>query len=145
MVQAVAAAPVRIVRLRRETPEQWNRALQRAIAEALDVLTEPQSGRTFVESGTTPGIVYEVTEHGCSCKAGQNGVPCKHRACLLAQLGILPLDTEPESASASAPTVRRCSWYAGAGLVEQWGVSAPIGALTCPDCGGSGIAAPLAA
>jgi hypothetical protein len=114
MVQAVAAAavPVRIVRLRRETPEQWNRALQRAIEEALDVLTEPQSGRTFVESGTIPGI--------------------------------LPLDTEPESA-ASTPTVRRCSWCAGAGLVEQWGVSAPIGALTCPDCGGSGIAAPLAA
>src|SRR5262245_42113583 len=79
---------------RQETPQQWNRALARALADALDVLTEPTSGATFVESATEPGTIYAVTTSSCTCKAGGRGIPCKHRACLLAQMGILPLDDD---------------------------------------------------
>lgn len=92
MVTAVAQ-PMR----KQETPEQWNRALQRAISEALDVFTEVGTGATFVESSSVPGTLYRVTVDGCSCPAGARGLVCKHRAALAAQLGLLPLD-EPEAA-----------------------------------------------
>ena len=142
MVQAVAAAvPVRIVRRRRETPEQWYWALERALAEALDLLTEPRSGRTFVESGTTPGVLYEVTQRGCSCKAGESGLPCKHRACLLAQLGVLPLDADPAPAVVAIPATREiaCLFCYGTGRIpnlhrEQF--------EPCSMCGGAGRFAP---
>jgi len=69
----------------------WERALQRAILEALDVLVEPLSGQAFVESATHPGTLYAVSAHTCTCPAGERGLICKHRACYLAQIGELPL------------------------------------------------------
>jgi hypothetical protein len=142
MVQAVAAAPVRIVRPRRiaETPQRWQTALDRALENALDVLIEPVSGEAFVESACKPGTLYAVTRTTCTCPAGVAGDPvCQHRAAYRCQMGELPLEAVPV-----AP-VRRCSWCAGAGQIEQWGVGGPIGSQTCPDCGGGGIAESLAA
>jgi hypothetical protein len=70
---------------------RWQRALDRALANALDVLIEPISGEAFVESATKPGTLYQVTATLCTCTAGQKGFPCQHRACYLAQIGELPL------------------------------------------------------
>jgi hypothetical protein len=71
--------------------QRWARALNRALLQGLDVLTEPLSGETFVESSRTPGVVYRVSPESCSCAAGSHGQPCAHRAALLAQLGELAL------------------------------------------------------
>jgi SWIM zinc finger len=93
--------------------QQWTRALNRAITDALDVLIEPISGEAFVESASNPGTLYIVTASTCSCPAGERGGICKHRAALLAQMGELP--TEP------APAIREI----------------PI--IECPDCCGGGV------
>jgi SWIM zinc finger len=74
---------------------RWQTALNRAIADALDVLIEPISGEAFVESGSNPGILYVVTAYTCSCPAGAKGIPCKHRACYLAMIDEMPLDPAP--------------------------------------------------
>ena len=38
-------------------------------------------GGFFVESRTSPGVVYRVsTVHGCGCAAGVKGTPCWHQA-----------------------------------------------------------------
>jgi hypothetical protein len=76
--------------------QRWQAALNRAIAEAVDILVEPISGEVFCESSTRPGTLYVVSRTSCTCKAGQQGVPCKHRASLLAQLGELPLNPDPD-------------------------------------------------
>jgi hypothetical protein len=75
--------------------QRWQAALKRAIAEAVDILVEPISGEVFCESSTRPGTLYAVSRTSCTCKAGQQGVPCKHRACFLAQLGELSLEPDP--------------------------------------------------
>src|SRR5690349_3957740 len=108
---------------------RWQRALDRALANALDVLIEPISGEAFVESATKPGTLYQVSATSCSCKAGQKGMPCQHRACYLAQIGELPLDeTNETSALAVRPgdylDVRSCTMVTitrdGANLAATW-------------------------
>ncbi len=34
----------------------------------------------IIASVSTLGRLYTVTETGCTCKAGQNGYPCKHQS-----------------------------------------------------------------
>jgi hypothetical protein len=75
--------------------QRWQRALDRALAEGLDVLTCPATGETFVESGSKPGTLYMVSRTSCTCPAGQWGGICKHVACYLAQLGEIPVDAPP--------------------------------------------------
>jgi hypothetical protein len=103
--------------------KRWAKALERAIAEALDVLVEPISGEAFVESAGRPGVLYHVSAHTCSCPAGQKGQICKHRACYLAQIGELPLE----------PTLVDCVACCGCG-VQDYGRYA----LPCETCGGIG-------
>src|SRR3954447_15206284 len=88
---------------------RWQRALDRALANALDVLIEPISGEAFVESATNPGTLYQVTATSCTCPAGQAGIPCQHRACYLAQTGELAID-------GMAP-VENCPDCHGAGVI----------------------------
>jgi SWIM zinc finger len=77
------------------------------------MLIEPRSGEAFVESASQPGVLYRVSRDACTCLAGQHGVPCKHRAALLAQFGELPLP-EREPASVECPTCFGKGWgYAG--------------------------------
>jgi len=75
--------------------QRWSRALDRAIADGLDVLTCEATGQWFVESASRSGTVYEVSRTRCTCPAGRWGGICKHMACLLAQLGELPIDAPP--------------------------------------------------
>lgn len=74
--------------VQKESPERWTSALDRAIAEALDVYISTD-GTAFVESASRPGLLYIVTRESCTCPAGDKGRPCKHRACFLAQIGEL--------------------------------------------------------
>ena len=104
----------------------WEGALQRALDCALDVVCEPISGACFIESASEPGKLYAVSAQMCSCPAGQRGIPCKHRACYLAQIGELLL---PE-------TVRCISCTNG--RIQEWTCGHPSGFVNCDVCGGSG-------
>jgi len=112
---------VQMQQTRPTTESQWGRALDRALSEGLDVLVEPISGEAFVESATRPGTLYAVSAFSCSCPAGQRGIPCKHRACYMAQIGVLALDPEPDPAGpALAPIASRpCFWCNGSGRVPN--------------------------
>ena len=68
--------------------KRWNAALDRAISNALDVLVATD-GAAFVESASTPGLLYAVSRETCTCPAGQASQICQHRACYLAQIGEL--------------------------------------------------------
>lgn len=86
---------------------RWQSALDRAINEAVDILVEPVSGEVFSESTSKPGTLYVVTRETCTCAAGRNGQPCKHRAAFLAQLGELPLEPEPAGVTFSGNSDRQ--------------------------------------
>jgi hypothetical protein len=117
----------------RTEAQRWQAALERAIDEALDVLIEPISGEAFIESATHPGTLYAVSAMSCSCPAGQKGQICKHRACYLATIGELPLDSEPDPQAPIALTAPD-----GARLiVDRGGALRPIDLL---DDGGAAIA-----
>jgi hypothetical protein len=117
---------------RKSEAQKWAKALERAIAEALDVLVEPISGEAFVESATRPGILYHVSAQTCSCPAGQKGQICKHRACYLAQIGELPL--EPETLIVMhVPALVDCAACNGCGSVY-----ANSGGWKCEVCQGRG-------
>ena len=140
---------VQLQETRPVSAEQWQKALTRAIDEALDVLIEPISGEAFVESATTPGTLYQVSASSCSCPAGQRGLVCKHRAAYLFQIGEIPVDIVSigycEHGAPAGAFCGRCQSHVVPcssctnGKTEEWGVSGPIGSTPCTVCGGSGI------
>ncbi len=104
--------------IRRATPQRWQAALQRALAEGIQVRQLAGSGAWVATSGSDPAVAYLVSAQGCECQAGEHGDPtCKHRAAFWHAQGVLDLEPEP----AAAPVV-----------------AAPTPA-TCPACGGNGF------
>ena len=120
-------------RNRQATPERWQKAAQRAIAEGVRVFQVAGSGQWVANSGSDPNAAYEVAvtgnvAHGCTCLAGLNDDPvCKHRAAFYLMIGSLSIDPEPEppAPAAPAPICFRCRGN-DAG---------------CPVCQGAGVAA----
>jgi hypothetical protein len=53
------------------------RLLTKAVGDG--VRLEEEGGVTYATSSSGSGR-YRVDEHGCACKAGENGLWCKHRA-----------------------------------------------------------------
>ncbi|MDP9359250.1 MAG: hypothetical protein M3R02_28990 [Chloroflexota bacterium] len=118
MVQTAIRRPVR-----RATPERWQGALRRALAEGVQVRQLAGSGAWIATSGTDAASAYLVTGDSCECQAAEHGDPiCKHRASFWHAQGALHLDPEPDAAPVVAVVV-----------VE------PAPAATCPTCGGNGI------
>ncbi len=111
MVQTIIRRPVR-----RATPERWQAALRRAIAEGIQVRQLAGSGAWIATSGSDTTAASLVSVNGCECQAGEYGDPvCKHRAAYWHALGALDLESEP----AATP--------------------APAASATCPGCGGNGF------
>jgi hypothetical protein len=81
---------------RHATPERWQAALKRAIAEGVQVRQLSGSGQWIATSGSREQVAYEVDGDGCSCEAAMlGGDPvCKHRALYWFVVGVL--DPEPE-------------------------------------------------
>lgn len=114
MVQAVVTP---------STTYRWQAALDRAVANAIDVLVATD-GSAFVESASTPGLLYAVSRESCSCPAGTSGQICQHRACYLAQIGEL----QPQSAdritffgNSDRQEVRVGGMVYGDAVADQWG------------------------
>ena len=129
MVQAAQVSPVG--RTRQASPERWQKATQRAIAEPISVRQVNASGMWVANSGTHANVAYvlEITGNlvqSCSCPAGTYGDPCcKHAARYYLDAGLLELDPEPDPPAPAAPVVCfRCR-----------GVE-----VSCPVCQGAGVA-----
>jgi hypothetical protein len=117
---------------RQASPERWQNAAQRAIAEHIQVRQVNENGMWVSTSGSDATLAYllEIQNgvvQSCSCPAGQFGDPCcKHAARYYLDAGMLDLDPEPDPPAPVAPVVCfRCQGRDAA----------------CPVCAGAGIAA----
>ena len=119
-------------RTRQASPERWQRAAQRAIAEHIEVRQINANGMWTASSGSDPKLAYvlEVVAgvvRSCSCPAGEFGDPCcKHAARYDLDAGVLTIEEpEPDPSGPAAPVCFRCR-----------GMDAH-----CPVCVGAGVAA----
>jgi hypothetical protein len=60
------------------TADQFERAICRALVDELEVHYDATGEVIICHRGQNGG--YRVSRHTCSCKAGEVGTPCKHRA-----------------------------------------------------------------
>ncbi len=106
---------------RQANPARWRKAVERAIAENIQVRQLAGSGAWIATSGSDASVAYEVevtgdVAHGCNCLAGLNDDPvCKHRAAYYLAVGLLD---SPEGAQPEPP--------------------APVSIVICPTCKGEG-------
>src|SRR5215217_7264061 len=118
MAQAAQVSPV-VRKVRQASPERWQAALARALADHVTVRQVNANGMWVASSGTDAAMAYllEVTGgivHSCTCPAGQFNDPvCKHRARWYYDAGLLDLDDpEPDppalGASADCPHCHGC-------------------------------------
>jgi hypothetical protein len=131
MVQAAQVSPS-VRSNRTASPERWQRAAERALAEGIEVRQVNASGMWVATSGSQTNVAYllEITGglvQSSSCPAGSFGDPCcKHAARYYLDAGLLEFDDpEPESPALAAPAV--CFRCRGA-------------AAGCPVCSGAGTA-----
>jgi hypothetical protein len=140
MAQAAHVSPISRPR-RQASPERWQRAVERAVAEHIEVRQINSNGMWTASSGTDPKVAYVLeivagVVRSCSCPAGAYGDPCcKHAARYYLDAGLL--DPEPEP---PAPAVAQCFHCSGCGIQQYRGGYA----LPCPTCAGTGRA-PLVA
>src|SRR5829696_3446475 len=115
MAQAAAVSPVG--RNRQASPERWQRALARALADHVTVRQVNANGMWVATSGTDAAMAYllEVTGgivHSCTCPAGQFNDPvCKHRARWYYDAGLLELDDPEPEPPPAAPAVATGCWH----------------------------------
>src|SRR5215207_2998053 len=116
---------------RAPSPERWQCAAQRALAEQIEVRQVNASGMSVANSGTHANVAYvlEIASgvvQCCSCPAGAHGDPCcKHAARFYLDTGRLELD-DPEP---NPPTL-------GA-IIPCWNCSGG-GAIYVPECASAG-------
>ena len=142
----MAQAAVQVRANRAASPERWQHAAERALAEGISVRQVNASGMWVANSGTHATVAYvlEITGslvHSCSCPAGTFGDPCcKHAARYYLDAGLLEIeDPEPDppalGASLDCPQCHGCGVIYDRNL-ELAGWLYP----TCPACQGAGIA-----
>lgn len=75
---------------RSDSPQRWQKALERAQRAGLQLRQLMGSGAWIVTSERDDEAAYMVTEFDCECFAAEYGDPvCKHRAMLRHRLGHL--------------------------------------------------------
>ena len=67
---------------------QFDRAVGRAFHDGLSIATTDLPG-TYLVSNPTHTSAYAVTRETCTCKAGQEGMPCKHIARVVFELDVV--------------------------------------------------------
>jgi hypothetical protein len=107
---------------RQASPERWQKAAERAIAEQIEVRQVNASGMWVANSGSQANVAYllEITGslvQSCSCPAGSFGDPCcKHAARFYLDAGLLQLDDPEPDPPALGRTVG-CSQCRGCGVL----------------------------
>jgi hypothetical protein len=122
---------------RTESADRWMKALDRALANGLEVFVVNDTGERMVTSASQLDTLYRTNGRHCTCAAALAGDPvCQHRAVVRYVMGWLG-EPSPSSPAARPAVTRRCL-SCTAGKVETWGVSGPIGWTACSVCGGTG-------
>jgi hypothetical protein len=125
---ATQVAQGAIVRVRGESPERWQMALQRAFTVGLEVFRLADSRELVVSSASQFDLLHRTDGERCTCEAARHGDPvCTHRAVARFVRGLL-----------DAPASTSCAWCAGAGWVRDPDGANPPEPCSCP------IAAPVA-
>lgn len=128
---------------RQATPERWQRAAKRALANGIQVRQLAGSGAWIATSGSEVTTAYEVevvagVPSGCSCPAGEAGDPvCQHRAAVAVLFGLLDPEPEPPAPVAAMATLQTCPECQGGGVVYVVQCDSfpyPV----CPVCEGTG-------
>jgi hypothetical protein len=97
---------------RQASPERWQRAARRAMAEHIEVRQVSENGMWVANSGSDPKVAYVLeivagVVRSCSCPAGEFGDPCcKHAARYYLDAGLL--DPEPEPPAPAPVACFRC-------------------------------------
>lgn len=133
-------------KIQQTAAQKWEAALTRAIEERISLRFDREPG-ALASSGTAQGIEYRVTFEACTCKAGEKGLICKHRAALLFASGKFDSIQEPETNESLivSQTCPSCDgegfsrMYTGGRLSDWW-------AIQCRVCEGGGqVPSPVAA
>ncbi|MFT4040721.1 MAG: hypothetical protein QM692_21250 [Thermomicrobiales bacterium] len=76
-----------------QAPERWQKALERADKEGVQVVVINVTGQWVASSGTKPGMGYQLAlkdgELTCSCAASNWDGLCKHKARWMAMHGLM--------------------------------------------------------
>ncbi len=111
-------------------------------------LSLDDDGRWYASSVSTPGTRHYLTAYSCDCVGFIAHQRCMHHSALLACLGWLDLDDDPEPTppepacpschGAGQVTQHHSRWIGGSrlGFRDQW--STPV---ACPACHGAEVAA----
>ena len=125
MATQVVQEQVRPTRRQVDSLARWQAALQRALANGLEVFTVADTGERMVTSASRLDTLYRTDGRRCSCEAALSGDPiCQHRAVVRFVLGWLP--------SATSVDCPNCS---GCGVVHYRSGNQE----RCSECGGSGV------
>lgn len=76
---------------REESPERWQKALDRAIDQGLEVFQISDTGERLVTSASRLDTVHRTDGYTCTCEAAMLGADpvCQHRALVRFLLGWL--------------------------------------------------------
>lgn len=125
---------------RQASPARWQKAVERAISDGVQVRQLAGSGAWIATSGSDSSAAYELEVtgeivQGCNCLAGLNGDPvCKHRAAFYLAVGVL--DPKP-----GAPALAPCGYCYGRGWETVVGKSDAEFRFACQVCAGAGTIA----
>ena len=100
-----------------ETIDQARRRLAEKARQEGVTLTLDDDGRWYASSVSTPGTRHYLTAYSCTCVGFCNHGRCKHNSALLACLGWLDLDDDPEPDPAGA-ALPDCAVCLDAGLID---------------------------
>jgi hypothetical protein len=91
-----------------ESAERWQKALQRAIANGLEVFMVADTGERMVTSASQLDTLHRTDCRHCTCAAGVAGDPvCQHRAVVRYIMGWLPEPSAPALAPVALPQRER--------------------------------------
>lgn len=123
-------------RVRRESPERWQAAFDRAVHNALDVFIAADTGERFVTSASQFDTLHRTDGYRCTCEAALAGDPiCQHRALVRFVMGWLP---EPPAAP-SLPATISCRECSGGGVIYVRECELACWPMPeCPVCKGTG-------
>ena len=119
---AVQVAHGQVVRARTESAERWSKALERALANGLEVFQVSDTGERMVTSASRLDMLHRTDGAACTCEAALGGDPvCQHRAVVRFVMGWLPEPSPPAPARAPGAPVpaRPCVWCHGSGRIPN--------------------------
>jgi cytochrome c553 len=114
-----------------ETVDHARRRLAEKARQEGVTLSLDDDGRWYASSVSTPGTRHYLTAYSCTCVGFCNRGRCKHNSALLACLGWLDLDDDPEP----TPPAPMAITLAHTGAHDSLATEPDSAGAALPDCG----------